>query len=384
MSAPLRVLVCPQEFKGTLDAFEATAAIAHGVRAASDGRAVEVVEQPMADGGPGTDAILAQALSAKSIETTVRGAYGAEVRATLALADTPEGPLAIVESASALGLTLTPPSDREPARSTSEGAGELILEAIRQGASRLIVCVGGTATMDGGAGVARALGLRLLDRRGQPLPPGGLHLVRLDRIEDGVSPEVRAATARIAVDARNPLTGPEGAVAVYGSQKGLRDWQAPALDAAISHFVHTVREQLGREIDVPGAGTGGGITAGILAAMPQASVESGASLVAETVGLDALIERADLVVTGEGAMDAQTAYGKTVGHVATMAAEAGVPCVAVAGVVRARPEGIADAEPVVADPADASALERAMAHPAEGVAASAERLVRRWLSARGA
>src|SRR5690606_22858861 len=131
------------------------------------------------------------------------------------------------------------------------------------------------------------------------------HLVRLDRIEDDVSPEVRAATARIAVDARNLLTGPEGAVAVYGSQKGLRDWQAPALDAAISHFARAVREQLGREIDVPAAGTGGGITAGVLAAMPHASVESGASLVAETVGLQALIARADLVVTGEGALDAQ-------------------------------------------------------------------------------
>ncbi len=375
-AAPLRVLVCPQEFKGSLDAFEATASLARGVRAALSDRSIEVLEQPMADGGPGTAAILGRALGAEPRRATVRGSYGAEVEATYLVARTPDGPLAIIESASATGLTLTPPDQRDPAFSSTEGVGDLLLRAAAEGARRAILCVGGTATMDGGSGVARRLGLRLLDRNGDDLPAGGLHLARLARIEATQgTPDLEV---RIAVDARNPLTGPEGAVAVYGSQKGLPEWQAPALDAAIAGWARMVREHLGRDIDVPGAGTGGGITAGVLAALPRARIESGAALVAESVGLRDLIARADLVVTGEGALDAQTAYGKTVGHVLELAREADVPCLAVAGVIREQPAGLADAEPLAPDPDDHEAVRRAIEDAAEHASAAAERVVRRW------
>lgn len=382
---PLRVLVCPQEFKGSLDAFAATAALARGVRAALPERAgpefievLEVIERPMADGGPGTGAILAVALGGETVRVRVRGAYGGEVDARYVLADTPEGALAIIESAEAVGLSLTPEAARDPARASSEGVATLILDALGRGVRRVIVCVGGTATMDGGSGVARGLGLRLLDRNGRDLPTGAIHLARLDRIEAAPDGTLRQAEMRIAVDARNPLTGPEGAVAVYGSQKGLPDWQAPALDAAIARWARAVREQLGRDIDVPGAGTGGGITAGVLAAHPEARIESGAALVADLTGLRNLIARADLVLTGEGALDAQTAYGKSVGHVADLAGEAGVPCLAVAGVVRERPAGIADAEAIVTDPEDDEAIQDAIEHAGAQASAAAERLVRRW------
>ncbi|MCK9486751.1 MAG: glycerate kinase [Dehalococcoidia bacterium] len=395
MSAPrpLRVLVCPQEFKGSLDAFEATAAIARGVREALAGRPaadIEVVERPMADGGPGTGAILSAALGVEVVSLRVRGAYGDPVDARYGIASTAEGDLAVIECAEAVGLGLVPPEVRDPAWSSSEGVASLIRDALGRGVRRVIVCVGGTATMDGGAGVARGLGLRMLDADGQDLPPGGMHLVRLDRIEAAAPPALTEAVVRIAVDARNPLTGPEGAVAVYGSQKGLADWQAPALDAAIARWARAVRDHLGHVVDVPGAGTGGGITAGVLAAHRGARIESGAALVADLTGLSALVASADLVVTGEGALDVQTAYGKTVGHVADLARDAGVPCVAVAGVVTTLPPGIEDAEALVAartgDDLDAvvAAVADAMAHAAERASGAAGRLVRRWLAHHGA
>ncbi len=385
MSAPppRRVLVCPQEFKGTLDAQRATVAIATGVRAALVGQPdfepASVIEQPMADGGPGTGAILARTLGGQTWHTRVRGAYGGEVHAAYVVAPRPGGALAVVESADAVGLGLTPPEERDPAFSSTEGVGALLLKAREHDATEVIVCVGGTATMDGGSGVARALGLRLLDRNGRDLPPGGIHLARLAHIE-AAHDALAGVRVRVAVDARNALTGPAGAVAVYGSQKGLPDWQAPALDAAIDWWASVLREQLGRDVDVPGAGTGGGITAGILAVAPHATIESGAALVAEVVGLERLIASVDLVVTGEGSLDAQTGYGKTVGHVAEAARDAGVACVAVAGVVRERPDGIQDAEPLVTDASPPAQREAAMRDASSQVERAAQRLVRRWLA----
>jgi len=394
-----RVLVCPQEFKGSLNPFQAAAAIAAGIRTALPH--AEIIERPLADGGPGTAAIIASATGGQSVPVTVRGAFANPVTASLVLVDDPAGRLAVVESATAVGLTLTPPEHRNPALASTEGIGDLILHAAELGATRLLICVGGTGSSDGGSGLARALGLRLLDRNGRPLPPGGIHLARLATIEDHVPPHLHSLAISVAVDARNPLTGPEGAVAVFGTQKGMPDWQAPALDAALRHWAEIVRTQLpsladrpaedvrtnvsretfvfhGREIDrIAGAGTGGGITAGVLAALPQATVESGAELVGRAVGLEALIAAADLVVTGEGALDAQTAYGKTVSHVAELAAQAGVPCLAVAGMVESRPPGIADAEALATSPSEVDA---AIADALRYAEAAAHRLAQRWIA----
>lgn len=333
----------------------------------------EVIERPLADGGPGTATIIAAATGARMVETMVTGAYGESVRAAFAFDES--GRVAVIEAASAVGLALVRPAQRSPALSTSTGVGELLLTAAEHGATRIIVGIGGTASSDGGAGAAAALGLRLLDARGAVLPPGGLHLVRLARVEQAGT-ALTDLDVRIAVDVLNPLTGPEGAAAIFGAQKGLRDWQAPALDAAVRCWADRVQEDLGRDIaSLPGTGAGGGIGAGILAAVPHARIEPGAALVGEAIGLQALIAGADLVVTGEGALDAQTGYGKTVAHVVALAGAARVPCLAVAGVVEARPAGIVDVEALTLGEGDEAQAMRDAAARAEG---AARRLVERW------
>ncbi|MSQ30243.1 MAG: glycerate kinase [Dehalococcoidia bacterium] len=391
-SRAMRVLVCPQEFKGALTAIEAATAIAAGVRSAFPG--AEVAELPMADGGPGTVAIVARATGARLVRHTATGPLGDPVTAAYALlVRHGEATLAMIEAAATAGLLLVPPERRDPTRATSVGVGEQIRHAIAGGAREVIVGVGGTATNDGGAGAAQALGLRLLDGNGESLPRGGLALVRLARVEAPIGAPAAAPAdtpidpidvdavicdlnLRIAVDVRNPLLGPSGATAVYGAQKGVADWQAPALDAALAHWARRLRDDLRCDVAAqPGAGAGGGIPTGLLAACPRGRIESGAALVANAIGLRGAIEAADLVITGEGAMDAQTAYGKAVAHVAALAAETGTPCVAVAGIVEGLPAGILNAEALA--PTSAG-------HPAETrqaaayVAAAAARLIRRW------
>lgn len=380
MNTPVRILVCPQEFKGSLDAGAAAAAIATGIRRVLP--EAEIVQQRIADGGPGTlEAITASvgaAFVATSVSTVVPDAYGRPVTAAYALLDIQDGngSTAIVESAAAVALARTDPADRTPLRSTSNGVGMLIRDAVERGARSIIVGVGGTASADGGVGAARALGIELHDAAGQALPDEAIHLRRLATITDRVPSSMHRVRVRIAVDVTNPLTGPEGATAIFGAQKGLLGWQGPALDSAIRHWAMAVRTQLGREIEaIDGAGAGGGIPAGILAALPDVSIESGAALVAEFVELRRKIAAADLVVTGEGSLDDQTAFGKAVAHIATLAGEERVPCLAVAGTIEALPHGIADAEPLARS---ASEIEAAIQHAAEATADAAERLIRRW------
>ena len=372
---PRRVLVCPQEFKGSLDALEAAHALAEGIRRAWPD--TEVIEQPMADGGPGTARVVAAAAGGQMLHARVRGALGDPVEAAYAWLERPgEPPTALVESAAVVGLLLTPPEARDPALASTEGVGEVIRDAVRRGARRVILGCGGTGTSDGGSGLARALGLRLLDAAGLSLPPGPAHLVRLARVEAPDEPVLPGIEVRVAVDVQNVLTGPGGAVAVYGRQKGIPDWQAPALDAALRRWAERVRLDLGREIEaVRGAGAGGGLPAGVLAVLPYAGIESGAALVARAVGLAEAMRGVDLVVTGEGSLDAQTAHGKAVAHVVALATAAGIPCLAVAGGVLARPSGIADAEPLSATDVDP------MQDAARLAADAAERLARRFATA---
>ena len=377
MTAPRRVLVCPQEFKGSLTPTEAAAAVAAGIRAALPG--VEVIELPMADGGPGTVAIVAQATGAMLVRHPATGPLGNAIEATYALLERDERPpLAVIEAASAAGLVLVPADRRDPARATSTGLGEQIRHAIGRGAREVIVGVGGTATNDGGSGAARALGLRLLDANGIALPHGALSLMRLARVEDDRDASVRELDLRIAVDVQNPLLGAAGATAVYGAQKGVQDWQAPAFNAALAHWAERLLEDLGSDVAArPGAGAGGGIPTGLLAACPRGRIESGAALVAEAIGLREAIAGVDLVITGEGSMDGQTAYGKAVAHVAALAAEVGTPCLAVAGVVEGLPPGILDAEPLAMSDAERAA---SLADAATFAAAAAGRLVHRWIA----
>ena len=212
--------------------------------------------------------------------------------------------------------------------------GELIRDALDRGARSLVVGVGGTASNDGGAGAAQALGYRLLDRDRAPLPEpaGGIHLLNVFVIDSSeVDRRLADVDVRVAVDVTNPLLGEDGATSVYGPQKGVAGEIGEMLEDAIGRWARTVRHDLGVELtDLPGGGAGGGLAAGLIGVV-GGEIESGAALVAEAVGLDAAIEAADLVVTGEGSLDAQTTFGKTVAHVIARCAALGRPCLAVAG-----------------------------------------------------
>lgn len=374
----MRILVCPQEFKGSLTASEAARAIAAGLRDALPNADLELL--PMADGGPGTVEIVCAASGGTLVTSEVRGPLGAPVQAVFGLLGG-EPPRAIVEAAAAVGLMLLHAHERQPAHASTFGVGQQIAAAIEAGAREVIVGVGGTATNDGGAGALQALGVRLLDAGGNELGPGPLELARLDRIDaSGVASEVCATRLRVAVDVRNPLLGPAGATAIYGPQKGVTPEIASQIEAALEHWARL----LARDLDVvvtglEGGGAGGGLPAGLAglgSIMGGATIEGGAVLVGEAVGLDAAIARADLVVTGEGSLDAQTGYGKTVGYIAERASVLGVRCVAVAGVITSLPAGVSDAE---AARSDGVTSEDAMAQAEVLVREAAARLGRRVL-----
>lgn len=373
--SPLRVLVCPQEFKGSLTAQQATRAIAAGVRRALPD--AEVVELAMADGGPGTAAIVCGAADRALVGGRFANPLGEPIEAQYGTL--PDGG-AVIEAAATAGLMFVPESRRDPARATTHGVGEQIAAALEAGARRLIVGVGGTGTNDGGAGAASALGYRLLGSDGAPLPPGGLALGDLDRIDAREAlPALAGADIRIAVDVTNPLLGTLGATAVYGPQKGVTPALAPQLEAGLVRWAERCERDLGVAIgELAGGGAGGGLAAGLVAAC-GASIEPGAALVAKAIGIAARIAEAELVITGEGRLDAQTAFGKTVVHISAVARESNRPCLAVAGSIDETPQGIGDVEAA----GQGMPLHEAMARAPELVEAAAERLVRRHLRGAG-
>lgn len=325
-AGPPLALCAPNAFKGTLAATAVALALAHGVRDAGwRARAVAV-----ADGGDGTlDVLLAAAGAGARVERVrVTGPTG---RARLARLGWMAPGVAIVELAEAAGLRLLGPR-RAPMRATSRGAGELIAAALAGGAHRLVVGVGGSASTDGGAGILTALGGRLLDRRGRPIRPGGGGLADLAEVDlSSVDPRLRSTAVEVAVDVRSPLCGPLGAARVFAPQKGADARQVVALDDALARLAAMVEDAVGRPglASQPGAGAAGG-AAFALAAL-GARLRGGAALVCDEVGVEASLDGASLVITGEGRLDEQTAAGKAPAEVAARAARAGVPCVAVCG-----------------------------------------------------
>lgn len=330
----MRIVVAPDKFKGTLDAAGVADAVAAGIgRVLPD---AEVVTRPVADGGDGT---VAAALRAgyRPVEAVVSGPGGDPVRAVFAV----DGGVAVVELATAAGLELAP---KAPLTASTRGVGELITAALDAGARRVVLGIGGSATTDGGTGMLSALGVRFLDAAGQPLPPGGAALARLDRVDtSGLDPRLAGTEVVVATDVDNPLTGPRGAAHVFGPQKGATGDDVAVLDAALSRLAAVLLRDLGADVDaVPGAGGAGGTAAGAVAVL-GAALTSGAHLVCDLVGLDAAMAGAALVVTGEGSLDEQTLSGKAPAVVAQRARAAGVPCVGLAGVVSLTPDQLAAA-----------------------------------------
>jgi len=356
------VVCAPNAFKGALGAAEAAAAMAAGVRdAAVPG--VAAVEVPVADGGDGTLDVLLAATPGSRVEALrVTGPLGASVAARLGWLGSDA---AVVEMAEAAGLRLVPPGSNDALRATTHGVGELIRAALDRGARRIVLGVGGSATTDGGAGLAAALGARLLDARGAPLPAGGGSLGALARLDlSGLDPRLRACRIEVAVDVRSPLLGPFGSAAVFGPQKGASVADVAAVEAALAHYAEIVCAEVGADparSAEPGMGAAGGAAFG-LALICGAVLVPGAALVCDLVGLDAALRDAALVLTGEGRLDSSTAAGKAPAEVAVRAAAAGVPCVVLAGSVE-EPVGPAYAEAVAIG--DGLALDDSLARTAE-------------------
>ncbi len=374
----MRVVVAPDSFAGSLSAAAAAEAIASGWRAARPGDHLTVV--PVADGGEGTVAAVAAATATTPRVATVSDALGRPVEAEwLLLGDG----TAVVELSAASGLWRLSPDERDPRRTTTFGTGELIRAALDAGAKKVVVGLGGSATNDGGAGVAAALGARLLDAAGAEIERGGAALAGLDRIDaGGLDPRLADVDVIAATDVDSPLVGPAGASVVFGPQKGADDAAVAELDNALTRWAEVLRRDLRGCPDLlalPGMGAAGGTAAGLVACC-GARVESGAAIVLGLVRLARAIAKADLVVTGEGSLDWQSARGKAPWGVAAMARDAGLPCVALAGQVSLGRRELAsagvDAAYAVADVAPS--VDDAIADAALWLAEVAGRAAREW------
>jgi len=326
----VRIAIVPDSFKGSVSALEVATAMARGVREASVATSLELRTCPMADGGEGTlDALLdAWGVSAQTCPTT--DALGRPVTARYGLS--PDG-TGVVEAAEANGLPQVSDVPLQPLVADTRGVGRLAQTLLDQGAHEIILCVGGSATTDGGTGLLAALGARFLDAAGRPLPPGGGSLAALDRVDlTGLDPRARDVTWRVACDVTNPLVGPQGAAAVFGPQKGAGPDDVAVLDAGLTRLAEVVAVETGLDLrDRPGMGAAGGVAL-LLTALCGAELVAGSTLVAETLGLDAILDGVDLVLTGEGRFDDQSLHGKVVDAVASRT-PAGVPVVVVAGEV---------------------------------------------------
>ena len=324
----MRILIAPQSLKGSLTAAEAGLAIAQGVQAVYPKAEIEIV--PIADGGEGTVQALVDATNGKIIQQTVTGPLGKPVPAFFGLMG--DGSTAAIEMASCAGLPLVPPDQRDPRITTTYGVGELILAALDHGSRHFIIGIGGSATNDGGAGMAQALGAALLSRQGTQIARGGAALATLAHISTStMDPRLQECTVEVACDVTNPLCGPTGASAVYGPQKGATPEMVEELDSALAHYAQIIEQDLGMSVrEIPGAGAAGGLGAGLIAFL-HATLRPGAQIVFEAIHLEERIRTANLVITAEGQIDAQTAYGKSVGSVAEIAKRYGLPVLALAG-----------------------------------------------------
>ena len=378
---PLRVVVAPDSFGGALDSVGVTEAIAAGwARVRPDD---EIVRRPMADGGEGTLAAVAAALGDAAERRTVEATdpLGRPISADWLLLDDGRG--AFVEMAAASGLARLAPEERTAAsarRASTRGTGDLIRAALDAGVERITIGLGGSATTDGGAGLLRALGVRLLDEAGADLPEGGAALARIHRIDAGrLDPRMGEVKVVVASDVTNPLCGPRGAAATYGPQKGADPDAVAELDAALARWGSAIERTTGRLVaDIPGAGAAGGTTAGLLG-FTSALVRPGVEVVAELVGLAESLESADLVITGEGRADEQTLHGKTAIGVATLAGPRGTPVVLLCGGLGPGAESLDAAtsltvvQPIVDRPLE---LAEAMADTERLLIAAAGRLAR--------
>jgi len=327
----VKIVVAPDSFKGCLSAHEVCQAIEQGLLAVVPD--AEVITVPMADGGEGTVQALVEATGGRCVTEIVQGPRGIPVRAEFGLLG--DAQTAVIEMAAASGLPLVRPAKRNPMLTSTYGTGQLIEVALDLGCRKFVIGIGGSATNDCGAGMAQALGARMVAADGTEVRrASGGRLKEIVRINIGqLDPRVCASEFRVACDVDNPLYGPEGAAYIYGPQKGATSEQVVELDEALRHFATLIERDLGKQVaEVPGAGAAGGLGAGLIA-FCNATLEPGVDIVTETVGLAEKIEGADLVITGEGRIDNQTAFGKAPSGPIRIARRLGIPVIGIGGIV---------------------------------------------------
>lgn len=387
MGAFVKVVVASDSFKGSLSSMQVGQAVRQEL-ARLDAAATCVV-LPMADGGEGTVEAVSQAKGATLLRSQAAGPLGRPVEAPIALLENslvPNSKVAVIEMASASGLTLVPPAERNPLRTSTFGTGQLIRRALDAGARTLLVAVGGSATNDGGMGCLRALGARFLDSEGRELAGTGSDLGRVCAVDlSGVDDRLTACDVRVLSDVDNPLLGPHGAAATFAPQKGANAQQVRQLEDGMSIYAQVMAQALGADHSAnPGAGAAGGLGFALQAVLHGTFV-LGAQEIIRLVGLDQALAGADLCFTGEGHADEQTSHGKVVSCVAQHCRELGVPCVALVGGCSADVDaleaaGVTAVVPCLREP---TSLDEAMRDASANVAWSVRQTLRLFMAGRG-
>jgi glycerate kinase len=323
-------VLAPDSFKESMTAKEVCIAMEKGLRKVYP--AANYVHVPMADGGEGTVQSLVDATGGQIRYIEVTGPLGEPVTAAYGLLG--DGTTAAIEMASASGIHLVNKDNKNPLKTTTYGTGELIRECLNQGIREIIIGIGGSATNDGGTGMAEALGARFLDTKGNTLPRGGGSLGELASVDiSSLDDRLQQVQLIVACDVTNPLCGEHGASQVFGPQKGATPEMVQQLEANLAHYADVVKQQLGKDVrDLPGAGAAGGLGAGLLI-FTQAALQKGIEIVIEYTGLKQKLATADIVLTGEGGIDFQTKFGKTPYGVAQAAKQSGKKVIAVAGYI---------------------------------------------------
>jgi glycerate kinase len=324
----MRIIVAPDSFKGSVSALAAAQAMKRGIQSVFPD--AEVIAAPIADGGEGTVDALVVATNGRILREEVTGPLGETVLAHWGILG--DGETAIIEMAAASGLSLVPHGKRDPRITTTYGTGQLLAAALDNGIRKIVIGIGGSATNDGGAGMAKALSARFMDAAGNELLNGGAALVKLARIDlSGLDPRLQESEIQVACDVDNPLCGPRGASAIYGPQKGATPEMVQELDKALAHYADVAKTATGKDIaGRPGSGAAGGLGAGLLF-FSNAKLRPGVEIVMEAIGFGEMVAHADLVITGEGLTDFQTAHGKAPVGVARVAKQHQKPVICLSG-----------------------------------------------------
>ncbi|MEK4405835.1 MULTISPECIES: glycerate kinase [unclassified Sporosarcina] len=373
----MKIIIAPDSFKGSLSAVEAANAINRGIKKVFS--EAETVLLPIGDGGEGTMETLVAATGGKILTVSVIGPLGNQIEAAYGVLG--DGETCVIEMASASGLHLVPEDNFVPLKATTYGTGQLIQQALNDGFSSFIIGLGGSATNDGGAGMLQALGLRILDELGNEIDQGGGELNKVNRLElDSFDKRIKDSKFIIASDVQNPLIGPNGASHVFGPQKGATAEEVDLLDSNLTNWADVVAKETGIKLhNQPGAGAAGGIGGAFQAFFPV-EMKRGVDVVLDYIKLEAELINADLVITGEGQVDSQTAFGKTPLGVAQMAKSRNVPTVILAGSIGEGIEvlhdfGVVSINSIINSP---MSLKEAIDNAEELLASSAEQVIRSY------